>query len=259
MDGEALQRNGAAAASEGENACPVCGTSGPQFFTTQNGCDLYRCKSCRTIYMFPFIDAGTAEDFYANSYENATTGYFAKIDKKLRRSRARVRRLQRYVRSGRFLDVGCNGGFVVEAAREAGFDAHGLDIDPVSIAYAKQHYPENSFFLGVVERYVDSNPGKFDLVYSSEVIEHVGNVRSFVHSIAELMAPGGYLYLTTPDISHWRTPRDLTKWDAFGPPSHCTYFNPRSLTGLLKEAGLTVVYRYWAFKPGIKIIARKPA
>ncbi|MDB5407592.1 MAG: Methyltransferase type 12 [Rhodospirillales bacterium] len=257
MEVAGLQQS-AAAASEIRNACPACGTGENEFFMNRNDCDLYKCTSCRTIYMFPFLDTGAAEDLYADSYENATTGYFAKVDKKLRRSRARVRRLQRYTSSGRFLDVGCNGGFVVEAATEAGFDAHGLDIDPVSIAYARQHYPENSFFLGVVERYVDNNPGKFDLIYSSEVIEHVGNVKSFVKSIAELMAPGGVLYLTTPDISHWRTPRDLTKWDAFGPPAHCTYFNPPSLIALLEEVGLTIVYRYLAFKPGIKIIARKP-
>jgi SAM-dependent methyltransferase len=244
---------------ESRNACPVCGGGKTAFFMIHNGCDLYKCESCSTIYMFPFVDAEAAAAFYANSYEDATTGYFAKIDKKLRRSRSRIRRLKRHVAAGRFLDVGCNGGFVVEAAREAGFSAHGLDIDPVSIAYARKHYPENSYFLGIVERYADSMPGRFDLIYSSEVIEHVSDVRSFVRSIVELLAPGGLAYLTTPDISHWRTPRDLTKWDGLGPPSHCTYFTPQSLTGLLEEVGLSIVYRYFAFKPGIKIIAKKPA
>jgi SAM-dependent methyltransferase len=240
------------------HACPACGRGKNELFMTYNGCDLYECKSCGTIYMFPFLDDGAAQAFYANSYDNTTSGYFAKIDKKMRRSRSRIRRLKRYVHSGRFLDVGCNGGFVVEAAREAGFIGHGLDIDPVSINYAKKSYPENSFFLGVVERYIDSRPGKFDLIYSSEVIEHVANVRSFANSIVELLVPGGVVYLTTPDISHWRTPRDLTKWDAFGPPAHCTYFTPESLIGLLEDVGLTIIYRYFAFKPGIKIVARKP-
>ena len=99
----------------------------------------------------------------------------------------------------------------------------------------------------------------YDLVYCSEVIEHSPDVNRFVAAIAPLLAPGAALFLTTPDIGHWRRPRDITAWDAFCPPSHCLYFSPANLARLLARHGLRIVRRRPAFKPGIKVLARKSA
>jgi len=42
-----------------------------------------------------------------------------------------MRYLPRYVAAGSFLDIGCNEGSMVEAAKERGFEAYGLDLDGV--------------------------------------------------------------------------------------------------------------------------------
>ena len=147
---------------------------------------------------------------------------------------------------------------MVEAARELGFEATGIDLDPVSVAYAREHFPLNSFFHGPAEGFA---PGEtlFDAVYCSEVIEHVPDANAFVAALPRLMAPGAVLYLTTPDIGHWRRPRRLERWDAFCPPAHCLYFSPANLTRLLARHALVVVRRRFAWKPGIKLFARKSA
>ena len=218
---------------------------------------LYACEACRTVYLWPLPSERAVHAMYDDPYQGATTSYFSKIDKKMRRSRRRLRRLARSVRAGRFLDIGCSGGFVVEAAREQGFDAHGLDIDPVSVRYATEHYPRNRFFLGSVEQFAPDAP-RFDLIYCSEVIEHVPAVQRFVATIAGLLAPGGHLFVTTPNIGHWRRPRRLTAWDGFAPPAHCIYFRPSGLRALLERHGLAVVRTHLAWKPGIKMLCRAP-
>ncbi len=126
--------------------CPVCDSESCGDFMTHEGIDLYACAGCRTVFMHPLPTAEEVTGIYDDSYDGATAGYFAKVDKKIRRSRRRMRYLSRFVQGGAFLDIGCNGGFMVEAARERGFDAHGLDIDGVSIAYARRHYPKYRFF-----------------------------------------------------------------------------------------------------------------
>ena len=108
-------------------------------------------------------------------------------------------------------------------------------------------------------RELRSGTERFAAVYCSEVIEHAPDANRFVAAIAALMAPGAVLYLTTPDIRHWRRPKDIVRWDAFAPPSHCIYFSPRNLTRLLHQHGLAVFRRRLAFKPGIKLLARKRA
>ena len=55
---------------------------------------------------------------YDDAYKGTSEGYFTKEKKKLARSRRQLARLRRMVAGRRFLDIGCNGGFAVEAARE---------------------------------------------------------------------------------------------------------------------------------------------
>jgi 2-polyprenyl-3-methyl-5-hydroxy-6-metoxy-1,4-benzoquinol methylase len=244
--------------------CQICGASARRPFIRHDGYSLFECGGCGLVFVEPMPSAGQIAALYTDAYAGATAGYFAKVPQKMRRARRRARALARHARrpaedgQGRFLDVGCNGGFMVEAARELGFAATGLDPDPVSLEWARQHYPANHFVAGTIE---DFDPGaqQFAAVYCSEVIEHAPDANRFVTALAALMAPGAALYLTTPDIAHWRRPRDVTRWDAFAPPSHCLYFNPRNLTRLLAKHGLEVFHRRLSFKPGIKLFARRRA
>jgi SAM-dependent methyltransferase len=236
--------------------CPVCDSSEHEPFTKHRGMRLFTCGDCSTVYLWPLPRPDVVEATFTDAYDGATTGYFGKVDSKMRRCRRRLAWLSRFAKAGRFLDIGCNGGFIVEAARERGFEAHGLDIDPISIRYAEKHYPANRFYLSTIEAF-EPDPPRFDLVYCSEVIEHIPDVQEFAEASARLVAPGGYLFITTPDIGHWNRPRDLVGWDGFSPPSHCIYFRPRSLRLLMERHGLTLVRKRPAIKPGIKLLFRR--
>ena len=240
--------------------CPICGSVTQTPFVRNADIDLFRCTGCGFTYMFPPPGPADLTALYADTYAGASEGYFTKVERKLRRSRGRIRRLVRRLPGGAagrsFLDVGCNGGFMVEAAREAGFAATGLEPDGAAVEWAKRHYPANTYIHGLLEHSTVA-AASFDAIYCSEVIEHAPDPNRFVAAIAAALKPGGVLYLTTPDIDHWRRPRDITAWDAFCPPSHCVYFNPGNLALLLKNHGLAVEHRAVAFKPGIKLLARK--
>ena len=238
-------------------SCPVCGAPAQQPFRRRDEMQLYECPQCRLVHLFPMPDAAA---LYHDTYDGASTGYFTKVPAKEKRARGRmaqmVRALGRDPHGLDFLDIGCNGGFMVEAARLAGFNATGLEPDSAAVRHAQAHYPKNIFINGLLEQ-VDLAGRQFDLIYCSEVIEHVADCQLFTRILASLMRPGALLYLTTPDMGHWRRPRDLDTWDAWCPPSHCLYFNPRNLTMLLQQHGLRVERRRWAFKPGIKFYVRK--
>lgn len=206
------------------------------------------------------------EDFaelYGDAEAATFTGYFKKVDSKLRRARHRVTEIRRLLspangRQRRLLDIGCSGGFLVEAARRMGFEAVGVDPDPAAIEYAREHYPENAFVCGTIEDVSGDLIGDgFDAVYSSEVIEHLSDVRGFARRLNLALRPGGMLYITTPDISHWRRPKNVTQWDGYNPPWHCVYFSPKNLSRLLTAEGFNIVRRKFNLKPGIKILARR--
>ncbi len=242
--------------------CQVCDATVRRLYAAHAGHELFECAGCGFVVLDPLPDAGARVALYDDAYGGASTGYFAKVDKKTRRARRRAAFIANKVRERpgqrRFLDVGSSAGFMVEAAREKGFEGVGVELDGTSVAYAREHYPQNEFFHGTIEDYALGNRGPvFDVVYCSEVIEHTADANSFVAAIAALTQPGGLLYLTTPDIGHRRRPKDLTAWDAFCPPSHCLYFTEGSIRLLLQKHGFTHVRRRFAWKPGLKVLARK--
>lgn len=237
--------------------CPACETPDPRAYYADNQGTLYRCRGCGLIFLDPLPDPATVTALYDNAYGDATTGYFAKARRKRARARRLMPKLRRRARGPDFLDIGCNGGFLVEAAREFGFTATGIDMDPVSIAYARQHFGQNRFLAGTL----DAVPGeeRFDVITCAEVIEHVPAVKRFAAEVFQRLRPGGLLYLTTPDIGHWRRPDRLTDWDAYCPPAHCLYFDRNSIDRLLTACGFVSIKHRFAFKPGIRLFARKVA
>lgn len=226
-----------------------------------NGCHLRRCSDCGLVYMDPPPSAAVLHALYDREY-SGTPLYLAKAEKKMRRIRHRARQIARVARLAHqreplsFLDIGCSGGFMVEAAREQGFVAAGIEPDRMAVEFARTAYPRNEYFEGLLET-ADLGERQFDVIYCSEVIEHAPDCHAFLTRLTAIMKDGGLLYLTTPDIDHWRRPKNILEWDGFAPPGHCLYFNPTNLEMLLARHGLAVVRRSFAWKPGIKLYARK--
>jgi len=158
----------------------------------------------------------------------------------------------------RALDIGCGAGLLAEPLARLGAAVTGIDAAAENIEAARAHAAQSGLAIDYRTGGIEALDGRFDLVTCLEVIEHVAEVRPFMAAIVRLLNPGGVVYVTTPDISHWRRPRDLDKWDGFNPPVHCVYFNPASMRRLLESLGLEVVKKLPAFKPGMKFIARKP-
>jgi 2-polyprenyl-3-methyl-5-hydroxy-6-metoxy-1,4-benzoquinol methylase len=235
-------------------SCPACGGDGT-FLVRQNGFDIYSCVACRTGYVFP----QPTEAFLRDYYQGQNRYYFDKVPKKLRRSRNRLRWLKWFGRGGQFLDIGCHGGFTCEAAREAGFDASGIDLDDNALAYAREHYPRNRYHNTPLVEFARGHAGTFALIHCAEVVEHVPDGKAFADAVFALLRPGGYFYLTTPDISHWRRPRKLADWSGLVPPDHLIFYNPASLKRLLRQAGFAIVFQKRSMKPQLNVLARKPA
>ncbi len=239
--------------------CQVCGAAERRLFIRHQAHELYECAACGLVYLEPMPSEAELEALYCDSARGESSGYFAKVASKMRRSRRRFRALARHLRpghGGRFLDIGSSAGFMVEAAREAGFEAWGIEPDPSAVRFARAHYPRGHYIAGRIESF-DWTGARFDALYCSEVIEHVPDANRFMAKVAALVGPGGVLYLTTPDIGHWRRPREIRAWQALAPPGHCLYFNRSNLTLLLERHGFEIFKRRLAFKPGIKVLARR--
>ena len=216
--------------------------------------DICRCGDCGFVWIDPMPGRAVLESFYKRYY--GTGGYAAKEEKKLRRFGRRIARLRRRTAGESFIDVGCNLGFAVEAARRAGFEATGIDVDEHTVAQAANRFPQAQFQTSTIEDFANTG-SQYDFVHSSEVIEHVVDVQSFARSLSLLVKAGGLLYLTTPDAGHRRVPREFIRWPEVKPPEHICWFTRRSIRHLLESVGFEVLNIALTLKPKLKVTARK--
>jgi len=237
--------------------CRGCLSESLQKIGEKDRFDLMRCTACGTVVVSPWPTIKELNEYY-QEYKTGSDGYLRKRDSKLRRARKRIARIMHEHPPGkRFLDIGCSVGLTVAAAHDLGLDAMGIDIDATAVEVASKEFPGSGGFQQLSVEEMAETGVEFDMVYASEVIEHVSDPESFIRSIARLLSKGGIAYLTMPDGGHFTLPRDFAKWNMVVPPEHLTFFTRKGITALLERYGLKVRRFQISFKPGIKLLAVK--
>jgi 2-polyprenyl-6-hydroxyphenyl methylase/3-demethylubiquinone-9 3-methyltransferase len=100
----------------------------------------------------------------------------------------------------RILDIGCGGGLLAEPMARLGGIVTGIDVTSEAIDAARTHAKASgmdiSYHCQSAEDLAASG-ATFDVIYASEVIEHVADRQVFVAAIADMLAEDGVVVLTT--------------------------------------------------------------
>ncbi len=102
----------------------------------------------------------------------------------------------------RAIDLGCGGGLVSSSLARLGWQMTAIDASPATIyvaqKYAKQANLPIIFHQTTPEQYIqDHENNNFDCVIALEIIEHVDDIASFMHTCRQLLRPGGRLIMST--------------------------------------------------------------
>lgn len=143
----------------------------------------------------------------------------------------------------RALDLGCGAGRFLTVLEAAGAEAVGADISGRALDRARRVAPRAALLRLESDGLLPVGHGSIDLVWCSEVIEHVADVGQLLDEVRRVLVPGGRLLLTTP--SHGRLRRTLlaaTRFDAHFDPlgQHLRFFSSRSLRHALENSRLEV-------------------
>ena len=140
----------------------------------------------------------------------------------------------------RVLDLGCGAGRFVAALRDAGADPVGVELAEAALQRARRNVPGADLRLVAPGGSLPLGHGEVDLVWCSEVLEHVPDTIAFLTEVRRVLRSHGRLLLTVPD--HGRVKRTLlalTHYDAHYDPlgEHVRFYTRRSLTRALQATG----------------------
>jgi 2-polyprenyl-6-hydroxyphenyl methylase/3-demethylubiquinone-9 3-methyltransferase len=146
----------------------------------------------------------------------------------------------------RAADVGCGAGLLAEPPPAPPAAVTGIDAAPENIAAARAHAEGQGLEIDYRTGGAGALDGRYDLVASLEVVEHVADPAAFVGALATAVAADGLLILSTPNRTAWskllmiglgegtgRIPRGTHDWDKF--------LSPEELRTLVAQAGLEVI------------------
>jgi SAM-dependent methyltransferase len=240
-------------------SCAACGStsSKPAFEASDwylaEVCDWFpyrRCEGCGTVFMHPQVDDATLAKAYSSSYGpyNAAPSIVERLGERIAQREAN--RLAAIADpSTALLDVGCGRGVFLRRLRRAGWQGSlsGLELDPDVAALAQEEVGV-PVAAGTLED-VALEPGAVGTVVMRHVIEHVRNPRAALERVADALAPGGTLYLATPDGRALAASVFGRYWHGYDPPRHLFAFTSAGIRNMLADTGFTLLQESWDFAP----------
>jgi SAM-dependent methyltransferase len=239
--------------------CPACTKVAAQPAFVKSGYPFRRCAACGFLFASPYPTDEQLAKYYNDPSRTPTEDRFSKATSRRRRAAVRALRFLRYVFPRHsVLDLGCGGGFMVDAFARLGARTSGLDISAGAIAYAQKHFPRGTYYCEPMAAFRVRGL-QYDFVYSSEVLEHVSGPDELLTTFAAVTKPSGHLFVGSPDAGHRLVPANIAEWDQVAPPEHIQLFSRENARILFARYGFTLVKAYPNKKPGLSLLFKRNA
>jgi 2-polyprenyl-3-methyl-5-hydroxy-6-metoxy-1,4-benzoquinol methylase len=150
---------------------------------------------------------------------------------------------------GTILDLGCGNGAIARALITEGYDVYGVDASATGITIANAEIPGRFFVLDVSAGQLPTELASknFDVVISTEVIEHLYDPRGFIAFARKILVNGGEFIVSTPYHGYFKSlalaitgkldDHFTVLWDG----GHIKFFSRKTLEQMLIEQGFEVI------------------
>jgi SAM-dependent methyltransferase len=240
--------------------CTVC--EGDRWNFVRRGCDLYqpdsqesfelyRCLSCGQVMQNPLPTPEQLSKAYSAEYAPYRPGWketgwpLWKVLRELT-TRRRMKRLRRYGKGSKLLEVGCGAGDFLHAAHRAGWDVSAVEY---SAPLADALRLELGFDVRTGELTPELwQPGSFDVVALFSVIEHLRNPQEALVTASSYLRPGGAVFIQIPTLRGVELGVEFGQyWALLDLPRHLSFFGREGLSDLCDQAGMQLI----VFKTGL--------
>ncbi|MDD5032960.1 MAG: cobalamin-dependent protein [Candidatus Pacebacteria bacterium] len=212
-------------------SCPLCGDSGVFSWKKKEKFEVLKCKKCDLGFVAPdflpedyrnqYLEDKSSRVEYYKSADDCDGWYF----------RRNLKKLEKFIKPGSILDIGCSVGTFLKEAQKKGWQAAGVEPNLKAAEIAQKYGKVYSDFF-------DENFGAsgFSAVHMSDTIEHLSNPLAVLKTARGILSEKGILMVTTCDMDSF-----LGKAYQIKPREHLFYFNKKSLRRILEQSGFKVL------------------
>lgn len=222
--------------------CKACLESQITMLFKKNSYYFKKCVKCGLIFVDPLPQKREVLKLYDKSTKAA---YYEEADqegilyaKKLKLGFLKDLHAISFNSWQRVLDIGCGGGFFLNAVRETFDEVYGLEISSELAEFVKRKWGID-VHIGDIQN-INFSENYFDIITLYDVIEHMLHPDQLLSEIHRILKPGGVVVVSTPNVNGLSAKIMKDKWLFFTPPEHLYYFSPNSLKIFLEANGFTV-------------------
>ena len=177
--------------------CFLCGSSKIKTLKGYEEHQLAQCSDCSFVFMHRIPTVEELVDYYSvYAYEQLNT-----MSEPTRLSLEElVDRFGPYKKSNKILDVGCGEGWILEIAKRKGWEVYGTEYSSRAIEICEAKGIR--MYHGVLDP-EKMDVKEFDVIISSETVEHINNPKEDFNNMNKLLRKGGLLYVTTPNFNSY--------------------------------------------------------
>lgn len=147
----------------------------------------------------------------------------------------------------RVFDLGCGNGSVGSIIHSQGWGVIGVDPSKEGIEQATKNHPNISLYEGSAYDDLSGKYGRFPVVISLEVVEHIYSPRVYAKTLYDLLVPGGTAIVSTPYHGYLKnlmlalTGKLDKHFTALWDHGHIKFWSISTLKVLLLDAGFSSV------------------
>ncbi|MDF2772317.1 MAG: ubiG 1 [Geminicoccaceae bacterium] len=202
----------------------------------KDGYAIAECVDCGFVFVADRLSDADLAAYYATPVKNPVyndpdnTANLAFYYERLRKE------IESRIAPGRVLDIGCSNGQFLDVMER--WERYGTEIGgEAEAAIAK--YGERIKPLPIEQ--CDWPDAFFDVITMQDSFDHMLRPMEVLAKCATLLRPGGLLVIKVHDISSVFARVSGSRYYALIPPSHLSYFSPKTLRRALDRTGFSTV------------------
>lgn len=225
--------------------CPVCDSPDKTLFLQKDWFTFSKCNACGMVYLDPRLSEQATYDFY-NSEWNAiynetkfdSVSASTSLDDTINRGNLDLITNELGRQRGELLEIGFASGVFLRAAKAAGFNVHGLELNEAN--YNRVRDELGPTMLNVDLFRANLPAGFFDVIYMRDVFEHVPKPKEMLRELNRIAKPGCVLYIEVPNIDGLIYKIVKERHVCVFGFEHLNYWSPSTLARILDLTGFEV-------------------